>query len=183
MCSAYVRIAKSCHPQIWEPRLLVRMLCSERPCLPLIQCIRAAITILIPGDALEGEVDASTSVANLKSSVLPKISSKRSMEINSTVECKRQKTAESNIEYTSNFLVDIEQKKKFANELWRSICLFLEFAKPANLKASPLKPETTITALSLLCLAFSAHPHSSLSSSIFHQNLSWIPWICKQVCR
>ncbi|XP_042464961.1 serine/threonine-protein kinase ATR-like isoform X2 [Zingiber officinale] len=180
MCSAYVRIAKSCHPQIWEPRLLVRMLCLERPCLPLIQCIQAAITILIPSDALEGEVDASTSVTNLKSTMLPKISSKRSMEINSIVECKRQKIAEANIEYTSNFLADIEQKKKFANELCRSICLFLEFAKPAYLKSSPLNPETTITALSLLCLAFSAHPHSSLSSSIFHQNLSWIPWICKQ---
>ncbi|XP_042464965.1 serine/threonine-protein kinase ATR-like isoform X2 [Zingiber officinale] len=175
MCSAYTRIAKRCHLQIWEPRLLVRMLCSERPCLPLIQCIRAAITILTPSYVLEGEVDTSTSVANLKSSVLPQISSKRSMEINSTVECKRQKT--------TDFLVDIEEKKKFANELKRSICLFLESAKPASLKASTLKPETNITALSLLtllCLSFSAHPHSSLSSTIFHKKFSWIPWICKQ---
>ncbi|XP_074561737.1 serine/threonine-protein kinase ATR-like [Curcuma longa] len=172
MCSAYIKIVYCCHPQIWEPRFLIRMLCSERPCLPMIQCIQAAITILTPSDVLKGEVDTSTSIANLKSSVLPQINSKRSMEINSIVECKSQKT--------SDFFVDIEQKKKIANEMRRTISLFLESAKPTNLKASPLKPETNITALSLLCLAFSIHPHSRLSSSIFHQHVSWIPWICKQ---
>ncbi|KAG6530237.1 serine/threonine-protein kinase ATR-like [Zingiber officinale] len=175
LCNAYVRIAKSCHPQIWEPSLLVKMLYSEIPYLPLIQCIQAALSILISSDTLEGEVDASASVAYLKSSGLMQISSNRSMEINPIITFKIQKIAESNIEFTSNFLVDIEQKKKFANELWNSICSFL-----ANLEASPLKPERTITALSLLCLAFSAHPRSKLSSSIFHQNLSWIPWTRKQ---
>ncbi|CAL9149410.1 serine/threonine-protein kinase ATR isoform X2 [Musa acuminata AAA Group] len=190
ICSAYIRIVKSCPLQIWEPVNLVKMLCLPRPCVPLIECIRVAIDILCSNNVSEVEDDHNfgMSLASLKKSHLPKVGEKRLSDTVVKVQCKRQKAAEANTLDASDFAVDVEcnsslvneRKKEFANELWRSISVFLELSKPVHTKTSALKPETTIRALSILSLVFSAYPNDSLSSRIFHQLFSWMPWICKQ---
>lgn len=174
--------------------MLMRMLCFPKPCIPLIDCIRVAFDVLSSNGTSEEEDDVriGMSLANLQENILPKVGGKRLAETNVKIKYKRQRTTtvDANIVCTSNLPGDAEctsliteQKKESTNELCRLISLFLEFSKPVELKGSVYKPETTITALSFLCLVFSAYPNARLSYSIFHQVLSWIPWICEQVCR
>ncbi|WOK94665.1 serine/threonine-protein kinase ATR isoform X1 [Canna indica] len=189
ICSAYIRIAKSCPPQIWKPEILVKMLCLSRPCVPLIECFRVAVDILHSSSSSEdeGNVSIGMSLASSKACFLPKVGDKRLAKTDTEFQCKRQKTTEAYVKCASNFLLGAEctslvkkQKKESENELWRSISFVLELSKPGDSKASALKPETAITALSSLCLVFSSYPGASLSSNIIHQVLSWMPWICKQ---
>ncbi|KAK4562116.1 hypothetical protein RGQ29_004827, partial [Quercus rubra] len=48
LCNAYTRIAKICPPHVWKPESLIRTLCFSKPCFPLIDCFRVALSILGP---------------------------------------------------------------------------------------------------------------------------------------
>ncbi|KAG1359467.1 serine/threonine-protein kinase ATR [Cocos nucifera] len=127
--------------------VLVNMLCSPKPCFPLIECIRVAIDIL-GFDASGAEDDGVY------------------MPFESGEELGMPK---------------IGKKREFADELQKSLILLVGLLRPGIFDASPLKPDTAIAALSLLCIIFSAYPNTSLATRIFHLVLSWIPWICSQV--
>lgn len=75
-----------------------------------------------------------------------------------------------------------ESNKKYVSDLQSSLSKFINLSRPENSGISPLGPETSITTLSLLSIAFCQYPNVSLATSIFQQLFSWIPWICQHVC-
>nr|XP_019711022.1 serine/threonine-protein kinase ATR isoform X1 [Elaeis guineensis] len=189
MCNAYMRIAKICSPRIWRPGVLVNMLCSPKPCFPLIECIRVAIDIL-GFDASGADDDGIyTPLESGEELGMPKIGKKRSAQNNDNIQCKRPKTVETrkspivrmHIDGESGASLTCKQDKEFADELQQSLIWLVGLLRPGISDASPLKPGTAIAALSLLCIVFSAYPNSSLATRIFQLVASWIPWICSQV--
>lgn len=188
MCSAYIRIAKLCPPHIWRPGTLINLLCSPKPCLPLIECIQMAISTLCYNRIREDSVDGRLmSLANGKEFDIPKVGEKRLAQNTDDNQCKRQKTEDMTIFPSAFVPVDSEftglltckQGKQYADDLRQSLFLFVGLLRPGE-NASAMRPETAIAALSLLCIAFYGYPNISLSISIFQQVLSWIPWICKK---
>lgn len=191
MCAAYKRIARLCPPQLWKPEILVKMLCFAKPCLPLIECIRMAIDYI---GSESFELDSIDAVDNIlgsdDESDLRKVGKKRFAQKEESIVSKRQKITETGV-FPSDphaggkvaAMLKSEKEKEFVDGIRRSLFKFVGFLKPHNFIPNPMKPETAIESLSLLCIVFSVYPSGVFSLRIFQQVLSWIPWICKQVWR
>ncbi|ONK66743.1 uncharacterized protein A4U43_C06F11490 [Asparagus officinalis] len=184
LCNAYIRIAKICPLHIWRPGMLVNILCFPKPCFSLIECIRVAISTLASDCAREDDLNCQG-----KKFDVPKVSKKRSAQESNYLQRKRQKTSEVVLIPSTNEHIGVEitefspceQEKQCASVLHSQLASFVDRLKPDNVEVSSLTPEISVVALSILCIAFHGFPDTTLSITIFHQVLSWIPWICSQV--
>ncbi|KAA8546139.1 hypothetical protein F0562_020967 [Nyssa sinensis] len=188
LCSAYIRIAKSCPPHIWKPESLIYLLYSSKACFALIDCFRIALSIL-GSDIIEGGTTSddcmglSTSSDNgYKSS---RVGEKRPFLDPDTFKTKRQKVdEESNANFQDAnklaYKFTCEREKEYVDYMHKSLLSFVEFLKPLGGKANSLRPEVALTALSMLGIVFCKYPRANLSVCIFQQMLEWIPWISEQ---
>jgi len=188
MCSAYIRIAKTCPPHIWRPEILVNMLCSSEPCLPLIDCFRVAIGILGPnrvGGVINGV--STPSGEGIESSG---VGEKRSAQNLDSVKCKRQKVDKETLVSNANVWMQCEptsistcdRDNEYADYLRGLLLSFVGLLKPTCSITNPLRPEVALSTLGMLCLVFCDYPHADLSLCILQQMHAWMPWICEQVC-
>ncbi|KAJ4806265.1 Serine/threonine-protein kinase ATR [Rhynchospora pubera] len=160
MCSAYKRIAQLCSPSVWKPEILIEALYTSNPCFPLIDCIRLAI----------GTIDG-------EDRDLAQVGKKRKSEERESSSLKRQKMTE-----TSLLKHGGQEESSISNPFSRLLFQLVSYLKPDNSQPhNSMRPENTINALNVLCIAMSFNSNSSLSDSIFELVVSWIPWICKQI--
>ncbi|MQL84785.1 hypothetical protein Taro_017301 [Colocasia esculenta] len=187
LCSAYVRIAKICSIHVWRPGILIKLLCSPTPCLPLVICLKATIDIL--GFTIIGEDDGSDASrdGSLDGSETAGITvgQKRPQNIH-TLKHKRQKTEDNKCLRKANmhkaaeglcFLTELNIES--ADDMRRLLLSLVDLLAPGEVR--PLvRPEIAIVALSMLSLVFCNYSSTSLSIILYHQLLSWIPWICNK---
>ncbi|KAL5561258.1 hypothetical protein UlMin_031005 [Ulmus minor] len=190
LCGAYIRIAKSCPPHIWRPELLTQILSTVEPCFPLIDCFQAALSILGP-DCVGGKM---TNERNLNLLTLADksvgnfgVGEKRPIQDSHPLKAKRQKIDEETT--ASDAICQMEQKhadlvnrerEEYADDMHMSLLSFLEFLKFPAVKPDSFRPDSALTALSMLCIVFSRYPETNMSCRIFQQMYSWLPWICEQ---
>ncbi|XP_020579052.1 serine/threonine-protein kinase ATR [Phalaenopsis equestris] len=188
LCSAYIRIAKICPINIWKPAQLIRVLSSSKPCLSLIECIQMAACVLDSFHACNDYVVCQgISCVSGKDFDIAKVGEKRSTQ-STHCDIKRQKLqdikefpiVDIHISCEPNESSSCEDNKKCVNDLQITLSKFIDFSRPENCGTSPLRPETSITALSLLSTAFCLYPKVTLATGIFQQVFSWIPWMCQQ---
>ncbi|KAJ0746764.1 putative non-specific serine/threonine protein kinase [Helianthus annuus] len=181
LCGAYVRIAKLCPLHIWKPELLLNILCSPKPYYGLVDCFEVALSILDPylvGETDNGQ-DCSYASLSVTSGCEPgSIGEKRPLHPPDVLNAKRQK-----LDNSENFKPTSENysKMEYAEHVWSSLLSFIEYLEPPGGQANVLeKPETYLTALSMLCIVLCKYPRTKLSHQISRQMLGWIPWICEQ---
>lgn len=160
----------------------MNMLCYAKPCSPLIECIRVAISIVGSDFARDDSLgDRGIPFAIGKEPDVSEVGRKRSVQDHYFIQSKRRKTSEFGANKQAGAgILDGQQDKQFACIFYSQINSFINLLKP-DTEASSLRPEIAIVALSQLCIAFHGFPDTSLSIAIFQQVLSWIPWICNQV--
>ena len=194
MCNAYTRIAKICPPHVWKPECLIRTLCFSKPCFPLIDCFRVALSILGPDcvggepinySGLESLTSSDKSVENLR------VGEKRPIQDVVTCKVKRQKLDEDVVASDANVLVEskhtclvnCETEEKYAIDMHKSLISFVKYLNSPAVEPDSLSPDVALTALSMLCIAFCRFPEANLSVLIFQQMYAWIPLICEMVGR
>ncbi|KAI3834279.1 hypothetical protein MKX03_030086 [Papaver bracteatum] len=188
MCSAYVRICKTCPVHIWKPESLVDMLYSPKPCLPVMDCIRVAIGILGPdivGSVNVENRDTGVSTGSDKRNQSSKVGDKRPVQNLVILQNKRQKVEEemllSNITRVGfDFKSKHEQDNEHAGSMRESLVSFIGFLKPSGINETTLTPEIAVTALSMLSIIFCSYPKTCLALTIFRQVCEWMPWISEQ---
>lgn len=187
LCSAYVRIAKMCPLQFWKPECLIYVLCSSEPMFQLIDCFKVAVSRLSP--YLVGRI--TTNDRNISMLVVRdtanKVGGKRRTQDTDTSETKRQKRED---KFTDSGNKREEacnrrgfsgiREKEYADFLFSSLNLLVEFLKPPGENTNSMRTETALTAISILCVVFSEHPHTDLSICIFRQMCKWIFWMFEQ---
>ncbi|KAL5978486.1 hypothetical protein ACLOJK_029603 [Asimina triloba] len=189
MCSAYIRIAKICPPHVWRPGLLVDVLCSSKPCYAFIDCIHAVVGILGPssiGEEVTG--DSIRGLSSLSKGIACMVGEKRLADDAEGLKRKRQKiegeTVVNNVnvkvdgKFTGNF--SHERDKEYTDYMRGLLISFVGFLKPGGFKDGILRPETSLTALSMLCIVFCNHARTKLAIAIFQQMRVWIPWMHEQ---
>lgn len=191
LCSAYVRIAKSCPPHIWRPETLLDMICSSKPSFVFIECFQVALSTLVPDLLTEvtknnGSVDHSH-LANNKFEVL-RVGEKRSCQAAEVLKAKRRKKTEGFIECTSDFqdmgklnCITSEREKEYANYLRSSLVSFLERLQPPDDKTTFLAPDIALMALSTICIVFCGYVPTEFSRCMLVHMRGWISWVCEQV--
>lgn len=194
MCNAYIRIAKICPPHVWRPESLIHTLCFPEPCFLLIDCFRVALSILGPDSvggratncsALDLLTSSDKSIENLR------VGEKRPIPDVDTFKVKRQKlddeimASDANVQGQSKHtrIVTREREDKYANDMHKSLISFVKYLNSRDVGTDTLSPHVELTALSMLCIAFSRFPDTNLSIFIFQQMYAWIPRICKLVGR
>lgn len=191
LCSAYVRIVKSCAPHIWRLESLFDIICSSKPFYPFTECFQAALSSLVPDLFTEVAKSNSSSdlshLANNKFENL-RVGEKRSSQAPEVLKAKRHKKNEVYVECTSDFqdigklnYISSERKKEYSDYLRSSLVLFLERLQPSDDNASSLAPDVALMALSTLCIVFCGYVHTELSRCILVHMRGWISWVCKQV--
>uniref|UniRef100_A0A2N9HIL2 Serine/threonine-protein kinase ATR n=1 Tax=Fagus sylvatica TaxID=28930 RepID=A0A2N9HIL2_FAGSY len=192
LCNAYTRIAKICPPHVWKPESLIRTLCFPEPCFPLIDCFRVALSILGPDrvggravnySSLESLTSSDKSIENLR------VGEKRPIQEVDTFKVKRQKLDEEVVASDANVQVEVESKhthivtcereEKYAIDMHKSLLAFVKYLNSPAVEPDSLSPDVALTALSMLCIAFSRYPETNLSICIFQQMYAWIPGICE----
>ncbi|KAK1273836.1 Serine/threonine-protein kinase ATR [Acorus gramineus] len=189
LCGAYTRIAKVCPPNIWKPRMLINMLCLSKPCIQLIDCIRATVDILgieLIGHDIPNDNGRNLSPSSGKGSETNAVGEKRQAQDMDCVVNKRLKTEGTSIANIDvreggphTGLLTCEQNTGHATGIRELFFSFFGMLELKNLEAASLSPNTALVAVSMLCIIFSNH-HSSLSIRIFQLMISWMPWICQQ---
>ncbi|KAF8405476.1 hypothetical protein HHK36_010382 [Tetracentron sinense] len=192
LCSAYIRIAKTCPPHIWRPESLVNMLCSSKSCLPLIDCFRVAVCILGPDRVGDGIINDSSRISLSTSSgkgiESSRVGVKRFAQNLDTSKIKRRKVdgdmlvSDANVRMGHELtpIFSSEGDNEYADYMRASLLSLLGFLKPFGMEANSLKPEISLMALSMLCIVFCNYPQTNLSLCIFGQMRGWMPWICEQ---
>ncbi|KAE8671371.1 Serine/threonine-protein kinase ATR [Hibiscus syriacus] len=188
LCTAYIRISRTCPPHIWNPESLINLLCCPEPCILLIDCLEVALSILYPH--VGGRADHNNLVLSISSDKLmasPKVGEKRCIIDADDFNVKRQKmdgeVKFSNINVPGDIkITDIVSYggEGYADSMHESLLLFVKTLDAPSAKNDALRPEVALTALSQLSIAFCRHPQTNMSLYIFRQMLSWIPWICVQ---
>lgn len=190
MCSAYIRISKTCPLQVWKPETVVNMLYSPKPCLPLIDCIRNAVGVLCPdcvGQISMEDGNIGVSTGSDKENESSKIGEKRPARNLDTLNNKRQKIEEDILLPNNNARMGMAikfkhgQDKQYADSMWELLVSFVYLLKPGGIKAGTLSAEIAVTALSMLCIVFCSYPKTHLALTIFHQLHEWMHWISEQV--
>lgn len=165
------------------------MLSFPEPCFALIDCFQAALFILGPdyvGGSLPGSGLSELSNKSIENS---KIGEKRPFEDLDIAKNKRQKVDGEIMSSEADMLVECkkphtkicETEETYANNLHNLLVSFVGCLRAPSIRADALRPEVSLTALSMLCIAFCRHPETHLSQVIFQEMVSWIPWIYKQV--
>ncbi|MCL7051841.1 hypothetical protein MKW94_026365 [Papaver nudicaule] len=189
MCSAYVRISKTCPVHIWKPEILVNMMYSPKPCLPLMDCLRSAIDILGPnfvGDVYAENGNVGVSTGSDKRNQSSKVRDKRPVQNLDILQNKRQKVEEEMLLPNINAHVGLDCKIKYeqdnehAGSMRESLLSFIGLLKPSGINGSTLTPQIAVAALSMLCIIFSKYPETCLALTIFSQVSEWMPWISEQ---
>ncbi|XP_073033978.1 serine/threonine-protein kinase ATR isoform X1 [Primulina eburnea] len=191
LCSAYVRIAKMCPPQFWKPECLIYLLCSSDPLFQLIDCFKVAVSRLSPylvGRIITDDRDISMLAFRDTANEILTIGGKRRNQGTDTSETKRQKredkfTDSGNKREEAYNLCGFSgiREKEYADFLFSSLNLLVEFLKPPGENSNSMSTETALTAISILCVVFSEHPHTDLSICIFRQMCKWIFWMFEQL--
>nr|CAN75049.1 hypothetical protein VITISV_039465 [Vitis vinifera] len=173
LCNASKQIAKTCPPHIWKPESLIYTLLSLEPCLPLIDCFQAALSIL--GPDCVGVKTSDTSVVSSTSSDKRienlRVGGKRPIQDQDICKSKRQKLeeesmasdAEVHVSCKLSHIVTCEREQEHANYMHTSFLSFVELLKPPVVKDKPFRPEVSLTALSMLCIVFSKYPQTNMS--------------------
>lgn len=190
LCTAYIRISRTCPPHIWRPESLINVLCCPEPCILLIDCVQVALSVLGPHCVGE-RTDHTKLVLSTSSDKLiasPKVGEKRRIIDVDNFDIKRQKIDGAIKFSNANFPRDIKitdiisyGREGYADFMHESLLLFVETLNAPRVKNYTLRPDVALTALSLLSIAFCRYPQTNMSHSIFRQLQSWIPWICEQV--
>ncbi|OMO80025.1 hypothetical protein CCACVL1_13210 [Corchorus capsularis] len=191
LCTAYIRISKTCPPHIWRPESLINLLSCPEPCILLIDCFQAALSVLGPNRVGGGTTDHNKlglSSSSDKSIKNPKVGVKRNNFDVDTFKIKRQKieqetkVSNTNVRGDINLtdIVSYEREEGYAHSMHESLLLFVELLNSPSVKQDSLRPDVALTALSLLCIAFCRYPQTNMSLCIFRQMMTWIPWICDQ---
>ncbi|KAL1193295.1 Serine/threonine-protein kinase ATR [Cardamine amara subsp. amara] len=184
LCSAYVRIVKSCPPCIWKLHCLLELLHLSEPCLQLIECFRTVLEVLCPG-CVRGETtkcNSHISAASDRPVQGINVGQKRHIRDGSTYKRKRQKVGD-DIQRGVSFAPEFsdETDGKDAASLHEMLISTVESLKPPSAEPSLLRTEISIVALSMLTNAFCFCPCTGITHRLFHQMYDWIPWITEQV--
>ncbi|KAL0773839.1 PREDICTED: serine/threonine-protein kinase ATR [Brassica oleracea var. oleracea] len=181
LCSAYVRIVKSCPPYVWKLHCLLELLHLSEPCFQLIECFQAVLVVLGP-DFYTAKCGSHTTAASDRPVQGINAGQKRHMEDGSTHKRKRQKVGVDTQQgvYFAPEITDETDGKDAAN-LHRMLISAVESLKPPPAGPSLLRPEISIVALSILTNAFCLCPWTRMTYSLFRQMYAWIPWIAEQV--
>lgn len=170
----------------------MRTFCSVEPCFSLIECLQTALCILDP-DHVGGRVTNHDSVDLLTSSDNStenwRVGDKRHIHDVIIAKTKRHKIDEESLVLDSVVAVEhkthtfnYERKEQYADIMRASLLSFVELLDSPVVKPSSLRPDVALTALSMLCIAFSKYPWTSMSICIFRKMYAWIPWVWEQVC-
>lgn len=165
------------------------MLSFPEPCFALIDCFQAALSILGPdyvGGSLPGLGLSELSNKSIENS---RVGEKRCLEDLDTVKNKKMKVDGEIVSSEADILVECkkphikicETDVTYANNLHNLLVSFVGCSRASSIRADGLRPEVSLTSLSMLCIAFCRHPETHLSQVIFKEMVSWIPWIYKQV--
>ncbi|CAN1771051.1 Serine/threonine-protein kinase ATR [Linum perenne] len=192
MCSSYKRIVRTCPPQIWKPESLLDMLFIPEPCDALIDCFQVALSVL-GSDRIDGRLPNTSSVhlstSDDKSTEQPRVGEKRHINETDYIFSKRLKLDDDMVDPDASELpkckwshiVNIDSDDAYAGSIHASLLSLIEQLKcPSTLRDS-VRPEMALTALSMLCIAFSRQPDTNLWASTIEVMHSWILWICNQV--
>ncbi|XAR72671.1 Non-specific serine/threonine protein kinase [Bertholletia excelsa] len=191
LCSAYIRIAKTCPPHIWKPESLISLLCSPNSCSALIDCLHKVLSTVGP-DVVEevktddGNEEVSTSSYNGYKTL--RVGGKRSVQEVNTSKRKRHKSDQEVIMSNSNFLDEdklssnlyCKMPKEYSDYMCKMLLSILELLNPPGGKAGAFGPEVALTALCTLGTVFCVYPETELSHCIMKKMCNWIPWICGQ---
>ncbi|XP_057966398.1 serine/threonine-protein kinase ATR [Malania oleifera] len=190
LCSAYVRIAKTCSPHIWRPEYLIYMLCSSEPCFPLLECFQVAFCILGLDCVEEGTINddsMSLSTSADRGAKGSRVGKKRRNQHPEAVTSKRQKVDRENIASSVNVwdhkLINITtcvKEEEYADYMRTLLLSFVELLEPPSSEVNSFAPQVALTAVSMLCIVFCKYPPTHLSLRVFRQMNAWIPWIREQ---
>ncbi|KAI4367378.1 hypothetical protein MLD38_023121 [Melastoma candidum] len=183
LCNAYVRIAKLCQPHLWKPESLVQALCSPESCLPLIRCLKAALSILgIVSDG-GGTVDCKT--PNFNGHLL--VGEKRGPMEEENFHIKRRKVdMKSDVPDVSgivkeNLVLISVTEENYGGTLYSSILSFIDLLNTASAESLTLKLNIFLRALSMLSISFLDYSSTSLGEAIFQLIIYWIPLVAGEV--
>lgn len=181
LCSAYVRIVKSCPPYVWKLHCLLELLHLSEPCFQLIECFQAVLVVLRP-DFDTAKCGSHTTAASDRPVQGINAGQKRHMKDGSTHKRKRQKVGVDTQQgvYFAPEITDETDGKDSAN-LHRMLISAVESLKAPPAGPSLLRPEISIMALSILTNAFCLCPWTRMTYRLFRQMYAWIPWIAEQV--
>ncbi|CAK8574214.1 unnamed protein product [Lathyrus sativus] len=192
LCSAYARIAQVCSPHVWKPEHLISALYHPEPCLPMIECFQVAVSTL--GPHLVGGIQGNDKNGALLSNENKPIErtghgQKRSIQDMDNFKIKRQRLSKEidvvdasiEVECKYNCIVTCQRVEDYANHMNKSLLSFIQSLNAPAVGPGSLKPDIALSALSVLCIAFSIYPESDMSIRIFEQMLAWLPWITEQV--
>ncbi|KAK7270160.1 hypothetical protein RIF29_23104 [Crotalaria pallida] len=191
LCSAYARIAQVCPPHIWKPEYLISVLYHPEPFFPaLVECFQAALFTLGPNlvGRIHGNKMSTMLASEDKSIESSTLGQKRPIQDMENLKIKRQKIKDEII--VADGSLDVECKythvvicpsvEDYAKHTNNFLYSFVQLLDAPTVKTSSFKPDIALSALSMLCIAFSAYPETDLSLRIFQQMLAWLPWIVEQ---
>lgn len=192
LCSAYVRIAKSCPVHIWRPESLINILSFPRPIFNLIDCFRVAICWLAPhlvGEGMPKDCSTDLSTSGDSGCDSSRMKGKRSASNLESSYVKRQKIGGEKKDFNTSCQaksacidkVACVGEKEYAYRVFNSLSTLVEDLIPPVENVKSLSPEISLTALSTLIIAFCEYRHLNLSLGLSRQLLSWIQWISEQV--
>lgn len=186
LCSAYVRIVKSCPPCIWKLNCLLELLHLSEPCIQLTECFKA-VTVALGPDFVRGETTKPgnhTFAASDRPVLGIHVGQKRHINDGSTYKRKRLKIGADTQQgiYLAPEIGDKTDGEN-ADSLRGMIISTIESLKPPPGGPSLLRPEISVVALSMLANAFCFCPWTSKTLRLFDQMYTWIPWIAEQVTR
>ncbi|XVF45588.1 hypothetical protein PTKIN_Ptkin02bG0218200 [Pterospermum kingtungense] len=191
LCTAYIRISRTCSPHVWAPESLINVLCSPEPCMSLIDCFQVALSCLGPNRVGGGTTDHSNLgllASSDKSVANPKAGEKRHIIDVDSYKIKRQKI-DGEIKFSNTKIpgdikltdiVSYKSEEGYADSMFESLLLFVETLNVPGVRHEALRPDVALTALSMLSIAFSRYPQTNMSLCIIQQMLAWIPWICEE---
>ncbi|KAK7343322.1 hypothetical protein VNO77_11979 [Canavalia gladiata] len=191
LCNAYARISQACPPHIWQPEYLISALYLPEPCLCLIECFQVALSTL--GLPLVGEVQGNNETLTTltyedKSIECMRLGQKRPIQDMNNIKIKRLKLNEEivvadagvEVECKQSCIVTCLRVEDYAKHMNNSLLSFVQSLNAPTVGPGSLRPDIALSALSMLCIAFSIYPETNLSLRIFQQMLTWLPWIVEQ---
>lgn len=159
----------------------------------MIDCFQVALAILGPdrvGGRITDDVGLELSTSGYIANENWRVGEKRHINDVNILKIKRPKVDEENMlsdanvigEHKPTHIFRCEREEEFADYMHEALLSFVETLDCPSVKPGSLKPNVALTALSMLCIAFSRYPQTNLSCRIFQQMYAWIPWICELVC-
>lgn len=160
----------------------------------MIECFQVAVSTL--GPHLVGGTQGNNKNGALLSNENKPIErtghgQKRSIQDMDNFKIKRQRlskeidVADASIEVECKYscIVTCQRVEDYASHMNKSLLSFIQSLNAPAVGPGSLKPDIALSALSVLCIAFSIYPESDVSIRIFEQMLAWLPWITEQVGR